>query len=707
MKQLVWLVGTIYLLFGANLSANPVRGDHITVGITSEATQITVAEPFWVAIELDHDPNWYSYWRNPGDSGLATRIDWELPEGVTVGPIHWPMPTAKPYEGLTNYGFGERVLLLNEVRLSENWPSNQSVNLKATVSWLVCNDVCIPGDAQLSLTLPTAESPQFDGQIQALFSQARAKWPQTVDWPASYQISDSEVVIDVVSSEEKFASASEIQFFPFDNELVDHATPLSVATDGTQLRLKQRKSSFFQNPVDAIEGIIRINYANDLPQAFAIRATESLLVGDFAALPIQSIVENNDFSTISDETALLSLPILLGLAFAGGILLNFMPCVFPILSLKALTLAESVHRRTALVQSVAYTGGVLLCFVALASVLLVLRATGQQLGWGFQLQSPFFIASLTFLLFIMALSLSGVVHFGTQLGGVGEKFTRSSDARGAFFTGILAVIVASPCTAPFMGTALGVALVRPPIEALLIFATLGLGMALPLALVGILPVVHRLLPRPGAWMLTLKQVLAFPLYLTAVWLLWVFGQQRGVDDMAILLIGLVIVAFGLWLWEQRLTAPRWQNALSLVLILSAFGVAFSPLLGGPSSSLASPLQNGRQTVMWEVYSPERLAELRAAHRPVFVNLTAAWCITCLVNERTALSSELVQNTFREKGIIALKGDWTNGDVLITELLSELGRSGVPVYALYLPNQSPKLLPQLLTVNTVIDALETL
>ncbi len=703
MKQLLWGIGLFFLGFTGISAANPVRGDHVTVRLAADVAQAQPDTPFWIGLQLAHDQNWYSYWRNPGDSGLATQIEWSTPEGVTIGPIQWPTPKAKPYEGLTNYGFGDEVWLLQEVHLPKDWPTNQPLQLKAVARWLVCYDICIPGEATLNLDIPVGDQIEFDDSHHQTFRTVRDAWPRSVAWAASHQPDGDALLIDIAAPTGQFATAAELQFFPFENNVLDHAAALSVATDGSLLRLRQLRSRYFQNNPDQIEGVLKVvQPAGDI-QSFQIRTVSTPIPGPFADLPQRQAMPT------SEGEAELSLGLLLGFAFLGGMILNVMPCVFPILSLKALTLAEATHRRTAIGQSLAYTAGVLLCFVTLAGVLLALRASGQQLGWGFQLQSPGFIAALTFLLFIMGLSLSGVVHFGTRLGGVGDQLTRSDGLRGAFFTGILAVIVASPCTAPFMGTALGVALVRPPSDALLIFAALGLGMAFPLALIGVLPGVHRLLPRPGPWMLTFKQVLAFPLYLTAVWLLWVFGQQRGVDDMAVLLVGLVTVALGLWLWEQRLNAPRWYSGLSFALIVAAFAIGLSPLLTAPQPA-TSELRQGNGTsahLAWEPYSPQRLAALRAEGRPVFVNLTAAWCITCLVNERTALSSESVQAAFAERGVVALKGDWTNGDILITELLNELGRSGVPVYALYLPNQAPQLLPQLLTVNTVINALETL
>jgi thiol:disulfide interchange protein len=387
------------------------------------------------------------------------------------------------------------------------------------------------------------------------------------------------------------------------------------------------------------------------------------------------------------------------LALLGGMILNLMPCVFPVLSIKVMSLAAADRSRLAL-HGWIYTLGIVVCFVGFAIALILARKGGEAVGWGFQLQSPGLIGALAYLFFVMGLSMSGLIHFGGSLMGAGQQLTQKSGLSGSFFTGVLAAVVASPCTAPFMGAALGFALTQPPIACIAIFAALGFGMALPLLLLCYLPALANHLPKPGVWMDNLKQLLAFPLYLSAIWLLWVYGRQTGVNGMASLCIGAVLIAFGcwllsrnatgIWLWLRRLAiAGSWILALSLIFQTSAI------------SNQAQ--QQGR----WQPYSPELLADLRGQGRPVFVNLTADWCLTCLANERIALNTSAVDAAFDELNVATIKGDWTNTDPKITELLQEYGRSGVPLYLWFPANHIGKgqILPQLLTKELVIATLK--
>ena len=391
------------------------------------------------------------------------------------------------------------------------------------------------------------------------------------------------------------------------------------------------------------------------------------------------------------------------LAAAGGLILNLMPCVFPVLSLKVLSIASKgdATRAAKALHGVVYTAGVVLSFIAVALVLLALRGAGAAIGWGFHLQSPAFVAALTYLFFAMGLALSGMINLGAGLMGAGGRLATHGGYAGSFFTGVLATVVASPCTAPFMGTALGYAMTQPALVALGIFAALGLGMAVPFLLLSLSPGLIRLLPKPGAWMDTFKQFLAFPLYAAAVWLLWVLGNQSGVNAMAAISGGCVLVALSMWMWERgRLGARALPMRLAgAVVLLLALAVLRSPLLEAQRSPAAA-------TAGWEHYSPDRLAELRAAGKPVFVNVTADWCITCLANEKVALSNDAVRADFERRGITYLKGDWTNSDPVLTRLLAEHGRSGVPLYLLYAgaPRDRPRILPQLLTPSIVLDTL---
>ncbi len=395
---------------------------------------------------------------------------------------------------------------------------------------------------------------------------------------------------------------------------------------------------------------------------------------------------------VLEDESVLSLGLVLLFAFAGGIILNLMPCVFPILSIKVLSFTMTHQtRRSRHIHGLAYTAGVVISFVAIAIVMLALRAAGESIGWGFQLQSPLFVIALVYLFFVMGLGLSGYLEIGSNLMSLGQDSQQQDGLGSSFMTGVLATTVASPCTAPFMGPALGFAIAQPSYIALLVFAFLGLGMALPFILLAWLPGLSQKLPKPGAWMDSFKQFLAFPLYLTAVWLLWVAGRQTSTDVAATAVAGLVLLVMGLWLWKQSTKPPVKLTAIAVL-----------------ASALAAPymaLEQGREKADFEVYSPQRLAELRASGQPVFINLTADWCITCLVNERVALGSDKVKALISDSGVVYLKGDWTNSDAQITELLTSFRRSGVPLYLLYPKGPGePVILPQILTETTMIEAI---
>ncbi|MFK8018526.1 MAG: protein-disulfide reductase DsbD family protein [Pseudomonadales bacterium] len=433
-------------------------------------------------------------------------------------------------------------------------------------------------------------------------------------------------------------------------------------------------------------------------QYFAVAESGELLEQDsFGVVGENAVsVESRPDGSDAPSTSFLMMVLF---AFLGGMVLNLMPCVFPVLALKVLGLVNAgvISREEQKAHGLSYSVGVVVSFLAVGGVLLALRAAGEALGWGFQLQTPWIVASLAYLFFALALSLSGFIEFGASWAGAGQNLTERSGHSGSFFTGVLAVVVASPCTAPFMGAALGFALVQPPLMALSIFAALGLGMAAPFVLLVWVPALAQMLPRPGPWMVTFKEVMAVPLYVTAIWLIWVVGRQTGVDGMAAVLIGCVLIFLALWLWRGDGLVRRLLAFVSLALAIS---LAAGPFLKERvlSSAQAS-----------NAYSAEKVLQLRANGQPVFVNLTADWCITCLANERVALSKSSVMEAFSEANVAYLKGDWTNNDPLITELLRQYDRSGVPLYLLFPADASEpaQILPQILTPSVVIDAVRAI
>ena len=686
------------VLFGLLLSlvipcalAAPVQTDHVEAELIAERNALMPGTDNWIALRLRPDAGWHVYWRNPGDSGIATALQWQLPEGIAAGDIQWPYPHRESLGELTNYGYNEETLHL--VPLSVAQTARGVATMRAQARWLVCKDVCIPGEADLSLELPVRMQAQMDPDWAPSFAAARIQLPRTAtDWQAQFQVADGSVSLSLTGS--ALSGAEPVAFFPYANDLVNHAAPQRSARDGTgTLRLSQQLSPYYVDAPETVEGVLVLSRGN-ATEAWEIRAAP----GAVAAVAGAELAPSPAVHVATDAgaTALApSLVAVLALALLGGLILNLMPCVFPVLALKALALAQSgaeqqPERRR---QALAYTVGVVLSCVAIAGAMLGLRAAGDAVGWGFQLQSPVFIAVLAYLLFALGLSLSGAVHFGAGLMNLGGSLAQRPGLSGSFFTGVLAVVVATPCTAPFMGTALGYAMTQPAPLALLVFAVLGIGLALPFLLIGYVPMLAAFLPRPGAWMERFKQFMAFPLYLTVVWLLWVLARQSDPQVLVRALLGLVLIAFALWLWPLRGVIA---SALKLAALAGAVALIWTAAPAPQQQAAASPGS--------EPWSAQRLAELRAEGRTVLVNFTADWCITCKLNERTSLTNARVQQALRERDVVLLVGDWTRSDAAITAELARFGRNGVPLYLVYVDGGEPTMLPQILSPDLVIDAL---
>lgn len=676
---LLWLVPLAALSDTDPARSGEVEAPHIRAELFSDAQRVAPGDTLTLALRLQPDDGWHTYWMNPGDSGLETRIDWTLPEGAEAGPIQWPVPKKLPVEHLVNYGFEGETLLLSDITLPMDIAPGDTLTLSAHARWLVCEIECIPGDAELSLSLPVDDLTELSAHT-ALFQRGRASQPQAVDWPATFSIESTWLEVTVAPDR---TLNPPLQFFPGHTELVEHAEAQDVTlNDDGQLVIRQPLNVYFHTTPQQFEAVLR-----DAEGAWALTLT------DGAEMPPEPPAEAPPGTSTTVLLALL-------LAFGGGVLLNLMPCVFPVLSLKALGLARHGGHRP---HALAYTAGVLVCFLAIAALLLVLRAGGAALGWGFQLQTPLVVGGLAYLMFALGLALIGIVQLGAGWMGAGEHLTRDTGLRGSFFTGVLAVVVASPCTAPFMGTALGFAVTQPAPVALGIFAALGLGLAFPFLLIGFVPALARRLPRPGPWMGIFRQAMAFPLFLTSVWLLWVLGRQVGIDGLSLALAGLVALALGLWLWglsqlSQQQGRPRLRTAAALIMVAALWPLWQASQLKASASMMTDTDAGG-------VWTPDRLAALREAGEPVLVNMTADWCITCLANERVALDTDTVRAALTAGGVTYLKGDWTRQDPAITEYLAHYGRNGVPLYVLYpRGGGQPEILPQVLTPGLVRDAL---
>ena len=656
---------------------------HLQAELVSEYQQVQPGQTLQLELHFVPDERWHTYWQNPGDSGLPTQLSWTLPEGVSAGAIKWPTPQAIAVPPLVNYGFEGQTILLSDLTIASDYQAD-TLPISLKVDWLVCEEVCIPAEAEFSLVLPVAAKAVLAEDAVSLFQQAQQQLPHPINVSGQFDVSGGafSAVLDIPTIQPISA------FFVAATELVDHAAPQQVTLNGEQLLLQQPLNTYFSVAPQQLD-IVLITTAN---KVYSVQLQQTRSAGT------EILITQGQ----QDPTALW---LILLLAGAGGVLLNLMPCVFPVLSLRALSIAgHGQVRRQQQLQALWYSLGVVMSFVMLAILLIVLRSAGAAVGWGFQLQNPYLVALLVYLLFALGLSLSGVVQFGLGLMNTGSAVADSGGSRGAFFTGVLAVVVASPCTAPFMGTALGYAVSQEAAIALLIFAALGFGMALPFLLLALVPGFSRVLPKPGVWMDTLKQWLAYPLYLSAVWLLWVYGRQSGVDAQAMLLIGVVCIAAACWLWGRRQLSLAGNGSVMLAAVLLLLALA---LPGFAPYQQRNPADTATADQSWQSWSADTLSELRQQGKPVLVNMTADWCITCLVNERVALSSDSTKAALALYDVTYLKGDWTLRDAAITEYLRLYQRDGVPLYVLYWPGQQPEVLPQILTPDTVPQTLARL
>ncbi len=712
------LLSLLLVASGVGVAATaPVKTPHVEAELVAERTALVPGQPTTVALRLKMAEGWHTYWQNPGDSGLPTSLAWTLPPDMAVGPIQWPVPRALPAGPLVNYGYEGEVLLLVDMQVPANAVPGTTRAMSAKAEWLVCRETCIPEEAQLELVLPVAERADAYPQWGSAIATTRAAMAGPAKGWLFAARGDGNKVVVTATAPAGAAAPGDVHFFPFQEGRIEPAGRQTFVRDanGTfalTLPVSYQLAPDFKRVTGVLTASKGLTVADGLVAATTIDVP---LAGTVVAgpKPTQAPAPAATFAAPATPAGEgLSLVLALVFAFLGGVVLNLMPCVFPILSLKVLSLSapgHSDHQRLRM-EGLAFGGGVVATFVALAGLLLIFRAAGEQLGWGFQLQSPAVVASLAILFFVLALNLSGAFEFATLVPSSAAGWNARNPYVNAALSGVLAVVIASPCTAPFMGAALGFALAQPAALTLLVFVALGLGMALPFVLLTWFPGWRRVLPKPGAWMERLKQFLAFPLYATVAWLVWVLGAQVDNDAVVRLLVTLVVLAFALWAWRAfRGGGGRAWSALGVAGFVAA-AVVVAPLFS-PAMDKDAPTPQARTTVgaidPWQPYTPARLDELAAGGKPVFVDFTAAWCVTCQVNKRLVLNDSSVKDEFSRRSVQLVRADWTRRDPAITRALASFGRQGVPVYVLYRPGKEPLLLPEVLQKQTVLDALATL
>ena len=699
-------------LLSAISHAEPFQGEEIEVELVSESTNVVPGQTLSLALRLTPTEHWHTYSRWQGDSGDATRLsNWQLPAGVVAGELQFPTPTWLPFPGsdLVTFAYEEEVFLLVSIEVPVGL---QGPTFEASVfaEWQVCDEICLLGEATLTLSLPVqGQSLVRDTQWGRAFEETRANLPLAEhDVQALFAIAGERISLSFQSAAAVFEGASDVWFFPESKRILKPGPlrDVSIASNLVQITHQQARRLLVEG--DRIPGLLSVADAAGRTHGYLLEAVPATTENVSGIMALAATSGSGSGAEASQGGQ--GLFSVIFLALAGGLILNLMPCVFPVLSLKALSFASKgqAPRSEQRLDGLAYTLGIIVTFMALASILLALRAGGEAVGWAFQLQAPWFVAILIYLFFTMGLSLSGVYEFGSGLMGVGSNLASKSGYKGSFFTGVLATVVASPCTAPFMGAALGFALSQSWLVAMVVFFFLGLGMALPFLVLSFSPALMKYMPKPGAWMNTFKEFMAFPMYATVLWLLWVLGMQVGVNGMAIVVGACLSLAFGLWLLQKRRFASIfWSTANAViagVALLVALYALQSPLLAVQPDADREAAGDGELSGdHFESFSAARLAQLQAAGQPVFINMTAAWCITCLANEQTTLSADSVLQSMRDNNITYLKGDWTNQDPEISAVLDSFNRPSVPLYILFPgAGKEPIILPQILTPAIVIE-----
>ena len=677
------IVSTLLVLLCASSAQAAAKPAPVKASLVAADASVKPGQPLTVALRLVHDAHWHTYWLNPG-TGLATSLRWNLPAGWTAGEIQWPAPLALKDKAGNTIGNGYEGELFLPITLTPpaNVTAGSSVELKASADWLMCAEICVPGSADVALTLPVSiGTPNPDATYGAKIRTTVAGLPRAdTAWKVTGSRDAKNIILTITPTANSTAAPANLHVFS-DDGLVAFDLPQTVKPNG--------QGGF------TLVAPISPDGPKDAKTFLGVLTTSTSWVPGATLRGLR--VDTTFVAAAPPSTPIAQLLGTLVLAFLGGLVLNLMPCVFPVLGIKILGFVNQSgqDKKKVVLHGLVFALGVLLSFWSLAAVLAILRAGGQELGWGFQLQEPGFVFILAAVMLVFAMNMSGVFEFGLSATAVGADLQMKSGFAGSFFTGVLATAVATPCSAPFLAPALGAALAVPTGESFVIFTAIAVGLSAPYLLLSLFPEAVKILPRPGAWMETFKQFMAFPLYGTVGALVWVLAGQLG-DDSLMAILGLVTIALGIWVYG-RWTAPgasagRVRFGYGGLLVLLLVGA----WLGWPAQS----------KVVWEPWSPEAVTKLRAEKRTIYVDFTARWCATCQTNKKLVFGSADVLKVFADKKIATLRADWTNKDPRITAELAAYNRSAVPFNVIWLPgNDAPVILPELLTPGSVLDVVK--
>ncbi len=741
MRFLAYCVLSLFLTVTVGCSRdvrNIGKGPHIEVSLLSDQESITPGVPFNLGVHFKPEPGWHIYWKNPGDSGLAPKFTWETPPGLTIQSAIWPTPSRIEVGPLVNYGYDETLLTFP----ANFTPSSENGEIEVTVGsqWLVCKDECLPGSAKLTLRLQLNRTgPPTVSSSGQLFTKYLSLAPPPLARVAiAVEERENHVLLSLLPLDQQ-KLPRDVLFFPEEQRLISNSAPQKTTFEGSTLRLLLERDSNRSEPIEEIKGVLFAAEGwgkNGEPRAVRIDTESEKKAVEVPAPSTDVGPQSFSVSTGTSGASRIGkhdgLLLTIFLALLGGFFLNLMPCVFPVLSIKIMGFMHCAKECPTTVKKhgLAFSIGVILSFLVLAALLLTLRAGGAQLGWGFQLQSPLFVLAMVGVFFVLGLYFLVDLNFGSSIQSLACKGKLPPSLLGSFLNGVLATAVATPCTGPFMGTALAATVTLPPFQSMFIFLALGVGMSLPYLVLSFQPRFLCYLPRPGEWMVTFKQIMAFPLFASAIWLTRVFGRQVGIPAPSLTLLinvlwGLLLLGLAVWLLARtQHTSRQISRRIGQVLALACFALGIMSAYPSPSAlesgrshqaKLNHAISGAKNAVEvdpfgleWEMFSAERLQELVNSNVPVYLDFTAEWCITCKVNERVVFGSASVRELLRKKKVALIKGDWTSMDSEITKALEKFGRNGVPLNVLYKGgafNREPVIFPNVLSPGAVISELE--